>query len=303
MKVGIWRQTTHVTQAQEYFSVAAVARIMAISPATLRTWDRRYGLGASEHDSGQHRRYSGEDVAKLLHMRRLIISGVVPAEAAELAKKYSGPALAVPKPQPATTRGEFVTALFRAAYGLDERYLEEALSDAFTKDGVIKTWHEVVVPLLARIGEEWERTDTGVEVEHLLSEVVNRCLHRVKLLVAHNSRPVLLAAVSDEQHSLPLLAVKAALAERNIASYYLGARTPSEAIASMVTRIAPPAIFLWAVMPENADPQTFRNLPKVRPAPRLLLGGPGWDRESCADAYFVDDLASACEEISRAVGL
>ena len=58
-----------------------------------------------------------------------------------------------------------------------------------------------------------------------------------------------------------------------------------------------------AIMSENADPQFFRNLPKVRPAPRILLGGPGWDREACPDAHFVDDLASTCEEISRAVGL
>lgn len=303
VKVGFRRQTTHMAHKQEYLTVAAVARVMAIAPATLRTWDRRYGLGPSEHESGEHRRYSEEDLAKLLYMRRLIISGVVPAEAAELAKRYTGPTIALPKLAPATAQEEFVSTLFRAANGLDERYLEEALSEALARDGVIQTWQEVIVPLLVRIGSEWERTDSGVEIEHLLSEVIKQCLHQVKLEVAHNSRPVLLAAVSGELHSMALVAVKAALAERNIASYCLGARTPSEAIAAMVTRVAPPAIFLWAVMPENADPQTFRDLPKVRPAPRLLLGGPGWDRELCADAHFVDDLASACEEISRAVGL
>ena len=38
-------------------TVAAVARRLGVAPATLRTWDRRYGLGPSEHTSGAHRRY------------------------------------------------------------------------------------------------------------------------------------------------------------------------------------------------------------------------------------------------------
>jgi len=32
------------------------------------------------------------------------------------------------------------------------------------------------------------------------------------------------------------------------------------------------------------------------------LGGPGWDRKSCENVAFADDLTIACEEISRAIG-
>ena len=66
-------------------SVAAVARRLGVAPATLRTWDRRYGLGPSEHASGSHRRYGGVDLARLLVMRRLTIDGVAPADAARIA--------------------------------------------------------------------------------------------------------------------------------------------------------------------------------------------------------------------------
>ena len=38
-------------------TVAAVARRMGVAPATLRTWDRRYGVGPGEHEAGTHRRY------------------------------------------------------------------------------------------------------------------------------------------------------------------------------------------------------------------------------------------------------
>lgn len=56
-----------------------------MAPATLRTWDRRYGLGPSDRTAGSHRRYTPEDVARLLVMRRLTLEGVAPVDAAEAA--------------------------------------------------------------------------------------------------------------------------------------------------------------------------------------------------------------------------
>lgn len=66
-------------------SVAAVARRLGVAPATLRTWDRRYGLGPSEHSAGSHRRYSEDDLMRLMIMRSLALEGVAPAEAARTA--------------------------------------------------------------------------------------------------------------------------------------------------------------------------------------------------------------------------
>lgn len=66
-------------------AVAAVARRLGVAPATLRTWDRRYGLGPSGRTAGSHRRYTPEDVARLLVMRRLTLDGVAPVDAARAA--------------------------------------------------------------------------------------------------------------------------------------------------------------------------------------------------------------------------
>ena len=66
-------------------TVAAVARRLGVAPPTLRTWDRRYGLGPSAHTAGAHRRYSPADLARLTEMRRLTLEGVAPAEAARVA--------------------------------------------------------------------------------------------------------------------------------------------------------------------------------------------------------------------------
>ena len=77
-------------KVEEKLTVAAVARRIGVAPATLRTWDRRYGLGPSQHVEGEHRRYCPKDLAILTAMRKLITSGVSPAEAAQQAKAFKG---------------------------------------------------------------------------------------------------------------------------------------------------------------------------------------------------------------------
>ncbi|WP_139123043.1 MerR family transcriptional regulator [Cellulosimicrobium cellulans] len=75
-------------------AVAVVARRLGVAPATLRTWDRRYGLGPSEHRAGSHRRYTDDDVARLVIMRRLTLDGVAPSDAARAALEADGDELA-----------------------------------------------------------------------------------------------------------------------------------------------------------------------------------------------------------------
>ena len=59
-------------------TVSGAARRLGIAPATLRTWDRRYGIGPTEHARGRHRRYSADDMARLELMQRALMQGPHP---------------------------------------------------------------------------------------------------------------------------------------------------------------------------------------------------------------------------------
>jgi DNA-binding transcriptional MerR regulator len=270
----------------------------------LRTWDRRYGLGPSEHEEGEHRRYCPNDLAKLTMMRRLIVAGVTPADAAEQAKacKTAVPLKKIVKEF--EVREEVVDALYKALQGFDRAFVETTLLHEIETYGVEGAWSDVIVPTLFLIGEEWENNQKGIEVEHLFSEILTRTMHNrvVELKKPINPRPVLIAAVGEELHSIPLYALAAALCERNIQASVLGARTPLEALSAMVTRCAPPAIFLWAQLPKNAEQKYWNELPAIRPAPRVVIGGPGWDSINCDDVTKAEGLEHACEEIAQALG-
>ena len=290
---------------EELLTVAAVARRIGVAPATLRTWDRRYGLGPSAHESGEHRRYCPADLARLTLMRRLITSGVSPCDAAAQAKSHKGSINLETIVTDYVVREELVTALHKAAKGLDKKFIEAALRKDLAQYGVERSWSEVIVPLLLIVGNEWEASGDGIEVEHLLTEVLKGILreHVEDIKKPVNAHPVLLASVGDELHSLALHALAAALAERKIETYFLGARTPLEALSAMITRSAPPAVFLWAQLSKNADPKFFNDIPAIRPMPRMVLGGPGWSQVDCKDVSVVHDISDAVAEIERAVGL
>ncbi|CAB4604510.1 MAG: MerR family transcriptional regulator [Actinobacteria bacterium] len=298
-------------EPDDSLTVAAVARKLGIAPATLRTWDRRYGIGPSKHSIGTHRKYSATDLIRLTAMVRLIVAGVAPKDAAHKALK-----LDLKKSQEAVEevlrsvedQSDLVSLLHRFALKLDSLKFEKLIRKSIADIGVEATWLEVLAPLLNEIGEEWVRTGTGIEVEHFVSEIIRKILSENfgNVIKPKNSRPVLLACVGNEMHSLALTALAAVLAEARIDCIFLGARTPQIAINQVILKSAPPAIFLWAQMSENADHSFVKSLPVIRPAPRVLLGGPGWQSakgKAQSRAVLTIGLSDARDQILQALAV
>ncbi|MEV0474761.1 MerR family transcriptional regulator, partial [Streptomyces prunicolor] len=71
--------------AEVPLTTGALARRLGVAPTTLRSWERRYGIGPAVRAEGRHRRWTPRDVALLEEMCRLTSSGVPPAEAAKAA--------------------------------------------------------------------------------------------------------------------------------------------------------------------------------------------------------------------------
>lgn len=51
-------------------TTGSLARRLGVSPTTLRSWDRRYGVGPAVRSDGRHRRWTPQDVAMLEEMCR-----------------------------------------------------------------------------------------------------------------------------------------------------------------------------------------------------------------------------------------
>lgn len=381
--------TTGTPAPQATLTVAAVARRLGVAPPTLRTWDRRYGLGPSAHTAGAHRRYSPADVARLMVMRRLTLEGVSPADAAKIAlatavsddgrpmhtpadgydisspeataepddgfdvedddalrardefanapaagvdvlqldwpeparddpeaagapADWSGVLRSVPSERSTPGGGRVVAlpdgtpqtrGLARAAMSLDTHETYRLLLDTIRREGVISTWNSMITPVLRALGERVRVTGDGIDVEHAFSEVILGVMRNVTYsLEEPGSSPVVLLACADsDYHSMPIHALAAALAERDVPTRMLGHGLPPHALAASVRRTGPSVIVLFARMP-GADARDTEGLRRQRPAPTVILAGPGWQPDSVpAAARTAATLSEAVDEVLRAV--
>jgi methanogenic corrinoid protein MtbC1 len=279
-------------------SVAAVARKLGVAPATLRTWDRRYGIGPADHTPGRHRRYNAEDLARLVLMRDALLHGATPAAAATYALAATLPdadTAPTTPPRPDTTVpadaseavlplphvGWQVRALARAATALDAQTVRGVLTESIAAVGPVTTWDVVVRPVLRAIAQRWVETGTGVEIEHLLSDCVTGVYSALAAAAPTSKgpavgRPVLLAGMAGDHHRLPIVVLSATLALRGVACRSLGTDLPAEALRTAIRRTAPAALLLWSQLPDTANHDLLRTLPRTRPGYRSYVAGPGW---------------------------
>lgn len=289
-------------------TVGAVAHRLGVAVPTLRSWDRRYGLGPSAHSPGGHRRYTPQDLVLLHRMVALTVDGVPPAAAARVARGEQR------EPAPRRDGGgtgslavgrvpQAVRGLSRAATRLDVDGIRRRVAEHISEGGVADTWSGIVVPLLLRIGEAYERTpERVVPIEHAATAGTLAALHEIAPAGERGRLPAMLACAPDEQHTLPLEAVRAALAERDVAARFLGARLPADALCESAAKLRPTTIVVWAHTSSLA-----RRVPLSQVGDScsvLLLGGPGWSELAAARGHQqVPSLQEAVRAVMHAAAV
>jgi hypothetical protein len=259
-------------------------------------------MGPSLHEPGHHRRYTEQDIQRLELMQRLIVEGVTPGEAARWVRG-GRPFSFSESAGPVEDAGAAVRGLSRAALRLDAPAVRQRVADAVRELGVVAAWDGVLRPVLSSIGDRYSATGAFIEVEHLVSGCVSAVLGAVPRPAAGTPVRILLACADEEQHSLPIEAVAAALAADGVPSRSLGARVPPAALQAAVRRTGPSAVLLWSHLRETASPEQLAGILAERARPLVLAaGGPGWHRPSVpSGVVFPDSLTEALMILTSAL--
>jgi len=87
------------------YSIGAVGQMLGVPPATLRTWEERYGLPVPERSPGGHRLYSRDQVEQLRFVKAQLDQGISPADAHRLlAEQLAVGSLSFGAPETTKTR-------------------------------------------------------------------------------------------------------------------------------------------------------------------------------------------------------
>lgn len=227
-----------VVSADCRWRIKEFSGIVDVPEATLRAWERRYGLLDPERSPGGFRLYSPADEARIRLMQSHMASGMAPAQAAALTRAEATGAVAPSRPD------RLVGTLIEAAQTYDAEGFDQALDAAFSF-GQLTAIRDVVLPALVEIGARWERADLAIGHEHFASHLIERrILALARGWEAGRGPLALLACPSGELHTLGLVCFGLLLADQGWRIAYLGADTPIDQIVAMSVATKPSAVVL-----------------------------------------------------------
>ena len=246
--------------------IAEVARLTGVGSATLRVWERRYGVPCPTRTLGGHRTYGPADVAAVRAVAALVDDGMRASEAARRIAGHTG------GDRDLVAAGSR-TALWETIERFDEVGARASVREATTVLGIPDAFDLVLAPTLRRLGDEWRDDPRNIAREHFATSVMRS--HLAELLPAGNGPPTVLAfAPEGERHDLGLLMAAATLGRAGWNAVVLGADTPLASVEVLIRELEPALILVSAIGRRPA----LRLLDRWRTAPHrpVLLGGPGF---------------------------
>lgn len=268
-------------EADVPLTVAAVAARLGVAPSTLRTWDRRYGLGPSGRSAGSHRRYTPEDVARLETMRRLTLAGAAPSDAARVAAagKASAGLASVPSPV-ARGRVDGLTLAAAAVDGAEARV--RGMLAAVAATDVVGAWVEIAQPAFDFLAKRETGDRPGRDPEVFLAACVLALAREVVDAAepgpegAARPRVVMVADSRRLAERVGAHVLAAALTQRRLDVRVLGATAADVGVvARLLDTAAPTAV---CVIGESSRAEELARWASDRGRPPVfLIGQPSAD--------------------------
>jgi DNA-binding transcriptional MerR regulator/methylmalonyl-CoA mutase cobalamin-binding subunit len=286
------------------YTIKTVVQETGIPPATLRAWERRYGVLSPGRSEGGYRLYSERDIAVLRWLKRQVDAGVSisravalrelrhPAEADEAWPTSSTARL----PKGARSPQAISDDLLAALMAFEEARADALLSEAFALYPVEMVVEETMIPVLIEVGERWHRGEATVVQEHFATAVLRRRL--TAMFHAYDQpaggRLAITGAAPAEWHDVGILLVSLALRRNGWRVIYLGQNIPADQLLQEVRRLRPDLLCLSATSRASAGDlvQVYESVALLpAPRPRLAFGGRAFNlipelRDRFAGAYI-----------------
>jgi len=219
------------------YNLKAVIKEVGLSPATLRAWERRYGLVKPQRSPGGHRLYSRQDIEVLKWLVERKNEGLSISSAVEMWKTINdgaqniSPQIHAPVLVSITSEAmidELRDQWIAACLAYDDHTANLVLDQAYTIAAPEMVSMEVLQKGLARIGEGWYDGSISVQQEHFASAIAMRHLNTLLAATAAPTRAacILVACPPGEEHDFILLMITYLLRRNGWNVLFLGSNLP-----------------------------------------------------------------------------
>src|SRR4030042_5233267 len=187
---------SHMADNTPIYNLKAVIYEVGLSPATLRAWERRYGLIKPQRTPGGHRLCARQDIEMLKWLIGRQKEGLSISSAVEMWKRQPKSQIKTAQPTYAplmvsgtggTMLDELRNACLTACLVFDAQPANQTLDQAFSIASPETVCTEVLQKGLVQIGEGWYTGFISVQQEHFASALAIRRINT--LLAAISTTP------------------------------------------------------------------------------------------------------------------
>ncbi len=245
------------------FNTKAVVQETGVSAATLRAWERRYGVPEPDRTGSNYRLYSEREIALIRWLKERVDAGLTISQAVELYRRMTdGESIKTSLPARHRSNGthqvpgflESRKRLVDAFLQFDEREAERILNELFAIYTIEDVLSGVIHPAMVTVGDMWHNGEIGIPTEHFASAYVER-----KIMALINAQPVnhdaplvVTGCAPHEQHELGILLVSLFLRRTGLRVLYLGQNVPLVDLQAALETLRPAMLALSASTDESA---------------------------------------------------
>ncbi len=259
--------------SEKKYSIKAVSRISGLSEFVIRAWEKRYNAVEPSRTDTNRRIYSEEDIEKLNLLREATQNGHSIGNIADLsidalkglvgAKKVNNK---IENPTLNNNKGysDHLEICLDAIKNLNGEKLERELLKASVNLSQPVLFEKLLIPLLEKIGENWQEGGYRVVNEHMASTIIGGFLSNLRenFKIPNTAPKILFATPMGQHHEFGALLAAAVAASAGWKTIYLGPNLPMVDFINAAEKLDAKVIALSLIYPPN-DLQLRKELEKL----------------------------------------
>jgi MerR family transcriptional regulator, light-induced transcriptional regulator len=265
------------------YSIKKVSELLGIPAVTIRAWENRYQIITPNRSHGGHRLYSDSDIQILKWLKTQTEENSMKiGEAVSLLKQgtLDGNSPDALPSHNTRTYDDFAGKLFGELVDLHTAKSHETIDLAFSIFHYEDVFHRILVPVLIRLGDEWEKGNISVAQEHFSSQLITqRILQILRVLPVDPQLPRALALCPEgEHHQIGLLIFTLFLRKKGWDVIYLGPNTPLSRLISLIGMKNISVVAVSVTDPKHVESmENWIRVCRVEfPELKFVLGGEGF---------------------------
>lgn len=222
------------------YKIKDLEQLTGIKAHTIRMWEKRYGILNPDRSDTQIRCYNDDELTYLLGIALLNKYGLKISRIAEMSHLEIRERINQLKVN--NEVDTFHESLILALVELDESLFRDTLTRAIEQHGLEKSFTDILMPYLEKIGIMWIVGSINPAQEHFISNLIRqKVISEIdKLPIPETAEnPVMLFLPEHEWHEISLLFYQFIFKKHGKRTVYLGQSLPYDSILECIEKVKP----------------------------------------------------------------